>query len=100
MHNGNMITANKIASQKKPRKLKSWADHEIVFPICELRRCREDLGLTVRDVERCGVSKATIHRAEQGFELHLSHALALAAFYEKPIEEIWGKWASRKGTAK
>jgi len=83
-----MLTAAKIASKKKPKKPKLWTSQKKIFN-CELRELRVQLGLTMRDVSKCGVCLATIARAEQGFEIELSHAIMLAKFFEKPIEEIW-----------
>jgi DNA-binding XRE family transcriptional regulator len=88
MHNRDMITAQDISSKKKPRKLKSWATQKIVLN-CSMRELRHSMNLTIRDVERSGVDKSTIHRAERGFEVHLSHAIQLARFFQKSIEEIW-----------
>jgi len=90
-----MITASKILSKKKPKVRNSWSKQKVVFT-CTLRDLRKGLGLTLREVAGCGVDIATINRAEYGHEIHLSHALALAAFYEKPIEEIWSSGAARR----
>lgn len=86
----NMITATKIAAKKKPKQRKAWRTQTQVFS-CKLRSIREHLGLTMREVAGCGVDIASIARAEQGFEVTLTHALILAKFFEKPIEEIWSQ---------
>ncbi len=57
---------------------------------CRILELRNALGLTQRDVaEGCGVEGPTIHEAEHGRELTLAVALRIAAFFGKPVEEIW-----------
>jgi transcriptional regulator with XRE-family HTH domain len=83
-----MITAAKIAAKKPPKERRAWKSQKIVLR-SSLRELREKLGLTLREVSNCGVDIASIQRAEQGFEITLTHALILAAFYEMPVQDIW-----------
>lgn len=83
-----MLTADKVAKRKKPRIYKSLRGEPVFHS--ELRAMREQWGLSVRDVEKeTGVTKSTIFRAEHGMEVELGHALRLARFFSKTIEEIW-----------
>jgi DNA-binding XRE family transcriptional regulator len=90
-----MLTALKLAAQKKPKKMQAWNHQKVIFSCC-LHTLRKNLGLTLRDVSKCGVDIATIARAERGHEIHLSHALRLAALFERSVSDIWKEVEARK----
>lgn len=75
---------------KPPRVLKAWANGRNIFDTTLLQRCREESGLTLREVAGySGVSIATLDRMERGFQCELSSAMKLAKFWELPIEQLW-----------
>lgn len=83
-----MTPAERLAKAKSKSPVSNR--RRIVFPITPLRRLRQSLNLTQRDVGTAiGVNCATIHDAEHGCEIALTTALALAAFFGKTVEEIW-----------
>lgn len=59
-------------------------------PGAELRaeRARRDLNQT-QVADMIGVSRPVIVRAENGGSVQLDTALKLAAFYERPVEELF-----------
>jgi hypothetical protein len=81
-----MVTAHKIASRKK--RPKTRIEPAKVFD-CYLKEIRLDMFLTLADVSKSGVDMATIARAEGGAEIKLSNAIRLAAFFQRPVEQIW-----------
>ncbi len=89
-----MTPAEKL-SKKKPTPSAKWgsrraARRAVAYPHNILRKLRESLGLTQRDVSvGSGTNNATIADSESGFEMTLTTALKLAKFYGKSIEELW-----------
>lgn len=88
--------AEKLAAKKRKAKPKAaWGDRRkarrpVIFPQTVLKKVREELGLTQRDVSTgSGINNATVCDAELGFEVTLSTALKLAAFFGKSIESLW-----------
>ena len=58
--------------------------------LCHAKELRTALDLTLVQVAtELGVSVPTLHRIESGTEPRLAVALKMAAFYGKPVGEIW-----------
>lgn len=56
----------------------------------KLKELRDAAGLSLGDVEHgSGVGSQTVASAEDGGDISLSRALALAAFWEMKINDIW-----------
>jgi transcriptional regulator with XRE-family HTH domain len=54
-----------------------------------VRRERENLGLSIRQLAvKCGIANSTVSRAEEGHDLALSSALALAAVLDRPLAAL------------
>jgi len=84
------IAKAKNAKSKPPYGSRRLARRPRVFPKNILRQTREAHNLTQRDVSTgSGVNIATVADAEVGFQVNLTTALKLAAFYGKSIEELW-----------
>lgn len=93
-----MTPAEKLAvKKKKDSTLPKWgarrhARRTVIFPSNTLKSTREELGLTQCDVATgSGVNSATVADAEAGFEVMLTNALKLAAFFGKSVEQLWPK---------
>lgn len=88
-------TPAEAAAAKKVKNPVTWgsrraARRKTIHPRNVLCAIREGLGLTQRDVSSgSGVNNATVADAEAGFEVSLTTAIKLAAFFGKPIEELW-----------
>ncbi len=86
--------AEKMAAKKEETK-PAWGTRRasrrtIAFPNNALRRVREELGLTQRDVSvGSGTNNATVADAEAGFDVSLTTALKLSAFFGKSVNELW-----------
>jgi predicted transcriptional regulator len=81
------IKAEKEANPKGKRAV-PLRPHYVV-PNC-LAKLRSDAGLSLGDVESgSGVGSQTVSSAEEGGDISLSRAMALAAFWEQSIGEIW-----------
>lgn len=84
-----MTPAEKIA-EKKTAKRRPETNARRKLWKCRLRAVRNKLGLSIRDVEQgCGVSNVTVSQAEQGYDIRLSTATKLAAFFGMRIDELW-----------
>jgi DNA-binding XRE family transcriptional regulator len=55
----------------------------------KVARVRMDLSQE-RAAERIGIERRVLMRAERGGGLSLEHALKIAAFYGRPVEELFG----------
>lgn len=84
--------AEQLAKEKRSSPRKQPAARRRIWN-CKLRELRMALDLTQRDVAAAvGLSCAGYHQIEvQGNDVCLSTCVRLAAFFGKPIEEIWVK---------
>jgi DNA-binding XRE family transcriptional regulator len=58
--------------------------------ISNLRLLRRGRNISLRDAAKASrISPATLSRIELGYDPDLATALRAAAFYEKPVEQIW-----------
>lgn len=81
------IKAEKEANPKGKRAAAARTHYECPN---QLKKLREDAKLSFGDVASgSGVGAQTISSAEDGSDISLSRALALAAFWEMTVEEIW-----------
>lgn len=81
------IAAEKAANPKGKREV-PLRPHYVVPN--KLKELREAAKLSLGDVEAgSGVGSQTVASAEAGGDVSLSRAMALAAFWELPINEIW-----------
>lgn len=84
-----MSPAEKMAS-KKPKKNEGPARNVVL--ICRMRKKRQELGLTLRDVEKATkVNNVTILDAERGCGITLQNALRLARFFGVAVEDLWSE---------
>lgn len=72
------------------RELILTPGREMKHPNCLLKKLRIVMNLTQRVVASgTGLNRATIHQAENGCEVTLSHAYRLAAYFGRRVDEIW-----------
>ncbi len=65
---------------------------------CGLREVREELKISMRDVAKAvGLSLTAYWQIEHGTDPMLSNAVKLAAFFGKPVEELWSKRRATRG---
>ena len=74
---------------KAESKARSKWSHKAVLK-CTVRKEREHLGLTLRDVSRnVGLSIMGLCYIENGCNTQLTTALRIAEFFGKTVEELW-----------
>ncbi len=86
-----MTPAEKLATEKKPRKPYGSKGIQVVrIWKCNLRTMRRDLRLSMREVGKgCGISISRYFRIEQGADVQLTTVKKISQFFGKPIDYIW-----------
>lgn len=85
---------SQIKAEKKrqrPRRSQSPLSGNRKCPlICHVAALRETLNISYRETaDAVGISHATLYQIERGGSPTLITALKLAAFFGRPIEQIW-----------
>jgi len=90
-----MTPAEKLAKEKSwKRSPRNKADFpgKVQWPDNGLREIRESLRLSLREVAKAvGLSINSYWCIEKGRDLVMTNAVKIAAFYGKPVTEIWRK---------
>lgn len=89
-----MTPAEKLAKAKNRKKKTPWGERtkekRPTLFATGAKELRTELGLTQTEVaEAIGTTTSSIISAEMGFDMYLSTALKLAAFYGRTVEQIW-----------
>lgn len=83
-----MSPAEKLAKKIKSKRRQIRARIGIID--CKVRDLRHSLGLSTQAAAQgCGMSIANFNRVERGGDVQMTSAKKLAAFFGKPIEELW-----------
>lgn len=84
-----MTPAEKFSKKYGKTKMAHPSGRKVVWH-CRILEMRRELGLTLREIEgETGVSSAVLSTIEHGTDPQLSTASRIAAFFGKPIHEIW-----------
>jgi DNA-binding XRE family transcriptional regulator len=85
-----MTPAEQLAARESRTQVgRSLRGHVKVWD-CRLREIRTALGLTQTQVAvSCGSTSWAVSRIEDGCDPSLKVALALAAFFGRPVAELW-----------
>lgn len=92
------IAAEKAANPKGKREVPLRPHYVVPNKLADLRK---KAGLSLGDIEAgCGVGSQTARSAEEGGDISLSRAMALAQFWEMSISDIWtGEIQEKAATA-
>lgn len=84
--------AERLAATKRRQrpKRKHHAPQRETHWTCGVRELRESLGLSQRDVcSACGLSNATLVWVEGGYDVRLTTARRIAAFFGTTTDKLW-----------
>ena len=91
-----MTPAETLAAERPRRRARRNSSARSPAWVCLVRAERERLNLPMRAVaEVLGMSLANLSAVENGSDPQLSTAKKLAAFYGKPVDDLWPRRADR-----